>query len=152
MKIRIAYNQPEIFGYIHIDPKPVNTEIPAYTAGLNALNLDNIAENNECTDIIAGELLNFIEIGKLYSTLSHLAMKLRHGGKLCIGGIDCRLLALSIINGSLNPKEYNDIIYGENRLGMFPSEDVVSILLNCGLDIVTREVNSINYLIVCERK
>lgn len=151
MKVRIGYNQPSIKGYIHIDPKPQTENIPAYTNSLENLNLDGIVDNNECTEIVAGELINYIPVEKVFGILNHVCMKLRHGGKITVGGIDARLLALGIFNGGLDPAEFNKTIFAEGHKSILPMNDIALLLSKIGLVVTSRELNGVSYLITAER-
>lgn len=151
MKVRIGYKQPTIKGFIHIDPSPTDNNVPAYNGLLEDLNLDGIVDNNECTEIIAGELINFIPVEKVFTVLTHVCMKLRHGGRITIGGIDCRMIALGVFNGGLDPKEFNNILYAEGHKSALPMNDMAALLSKIGLVVTSREMNGVSYLISAER-
>lgn len=151
IKLRIGFNQPEIAGYVHVDPKPQNQSIPSYPKSLDELDLDTIVENNECVEIVAGELINFIPVSKLFDILGQISRKLRHGGKLTIGGTDLYAMSVAVINGMLNPREVNDAIYSESHKAMIPMNDVADLLTKLGLVVTNRELNGISYIIQAER-
>lgn len=150
-KVRIGYNQIEMQGYIHIDPKPVNPDIPAYPNPLSEIDLDTIVDNNECTEIVAGELINFVPAEKLVNVIGQISRKLRHGGRLCIGGTDLYAFSVAVINGVLNPLEANEAIYSKAKESMIPMNDVADLLIRLGLVITNRELNGISYTILAER-
>ena len=151
MKVRIGYKQPVIKGFIHIDPKPAEENVPAYNGLLEDLNLDGIVDNNECTEIIAGELINFIPVEKVFTVLTHVCMKLRHGGRIIVGGVDARMLALGMFNGGVDPKEFNNILYAEGHKSVLPMNDMAALLSKIGLIVTSREMNGVSYLISAER-
>lgn len=151
MKIRIGYKQPDMKNYLHIDPHPLNSNIPAYNGQLEDLNLDNIVDNNECTEIVAGELINYIPVEKVFNILNHVCMKLRHGGRIVVGGTDVRVVSLGVVNGSLDPKEFNNIVFADGNKSILPMNDMADILCKIGLTILSREFNGVNYLITAER-
>lgn len=151
MKVRIGYKQTTIKGFIHIDPKPIEENVPVYNGMLEDLNLDGIVDNNECTEIIAGELINFVPVEKVFTVLTHVCMKLRHGGRITIGGIDCRMIALGVFNGGLDPKEFNNILYAEGHKSALPMNDMAALLSKIGLVVTSREMNGVSYLISAER-
>ena len=151
MKLRIGYKQPSIKGYCHVDPKPVTDNVVPYEGELENINLDKICDNNECTDIIAGELINYIPVDKVFAVLSHVCMKLRHLGRITVGGTDSRMLALGIVNGGLDPAEANKVIYAEGHKSILPMNDMALLLSKIGLVVLSREFNGVNYLITAER-
>lgn len=151
MKLRIGYGQPVIKGYCHVDPKPATENVVPYEGQLENLNLDAVCDNNECTEIIAGELINYIPVDKVFAVLSHVAMKLRHAGRITVGGTDSRMVGLGIVNGGLDPAEVNRVLYAEGHKSILPMNDMALLLSKVGLIVLSREMNGCNYLITAER-
>lgn len=151
MKLRIGYKQPSIKGYIHVDPFPATENVPSYNGTLDTINLDGIVDNNECTEIVAGELVSFVSVENIFAVLNHICMKLRHGGRITVGGIDARMLALGIFNGGVDPAEFNKVIFAEGHKSILPMNDIALLLARIGLTVTSRELNGVNYLITAER-
>ena len=79
MKLQITIHDQPMSGYQYINPM----------YGQDIYNLDNIVSDNECTEIFADKIIDFISISNMFNMVSHWIKKLRHGGILVIGGTDC---------------------------------------------------------------
>lgn len=146
MKLRIAYNKPPIEGYLQLDPIP-REDSPAIATSLADLNLDIYCENNECTEILAPELLDYIPFHKVFNFLHMLHRKMRLGSRLIIGGTEPRLLARSIIDGELDQKQYNQIVYSDGKSGTVPCSDLCEMLKSVGLQVVSRKLDGVTYIV-----
>lgn len=117
-------------------------------------NLDDFAENAECKEINAPNILDFVEVEQHASYIQHLVSKLRHGGTLVIGGTDIISVSLAIFNKSLTNEQANHIIYGVQtepvKKGLSCLEDLRKLLLSCGLKI-KQQIPGLQMLIVASR-
>ena len=80
MKIRITVGAEEkLNGYINVDPVSRFDDLES-----DVRNLDSIAEDAECSEVLAEEVIDFIRREEVYPILDHWISKLRHGGKMSI--------------------------------------------------------------------
>ena len=73
--------------------KPEQESIENYTrvdANPDSLDLSKVSDN-ECTMILANDILDLFHIDNLPQLLEHLVKKIRMGGELVVGGTDVRL-------------------------------------------------------------
>ena len=102
MKIRITVGSEEkLNGYTNIDPI-------SHFDGLNAdlRNLDEIASDAECSEILADEVIDFIRQEEVYPILDHWIRKLRHKGNIFISFYDTRQIAKAFFRGKINLDEF----------------------------------------------
>ena len=92
-------------GYVNIDPtlKRLGEDIILENASddqtnvikADVRNLDDVSLDNECLEVVAEDILDYLQINEARSVLSHWISKLRHGGKIIVGGTDiaevCRM-------------------------------------------------------------
>ena len=86
MKVNLLWgNGDGISGYVNIDPHSYDKE--NITNG-DVTNLDDIIDNSEATEILAADIIDYLphEVG--IKTIGHWVTKLRHKGKLTVGGSD----------------------------------------------------------------
>ena len=90
MRVQVARMGVEtIQGYQHV------------VASDNYINFMDISDN-ECTEILANDILDCFSVEKIAECLQLLASKLRLGGSLVVGGKDVRLFSKAVINGQIN--------------------------------------------------
>jgi predicted SAM-dependent methyltransferase len=109
MKINISIAPDILNGYINVSS----------LNGDNVINLTYVdgesVENNSCTEILACTILDYVPHTQLVNTLKNYVSKLRHGGKLIIGGTSANVLMKNFLNGDINLKELNDELFGKNE-------------------------------------
>jgi len=118
------------------------------TVANEAIDLNGVSDN-ECEFIMANQILNEFSPDKIGSCLQVLIKKLRMGGTLVIGGTELRMFCINVTNGLVTPREAGQVI-SECR-SMTDSLDVINILRQFGLTVVTTQVNGIHYEITARR-
>ena len=116
--------------------------------------LDFFADDAEAEAIVAYDVINFLPRDSMISTMQHWAKKLRHGGSITIGGIDCYAIARDIVANKIGLKDLNIILYGSEvpawdvRRNIFTMQSLVDHLKELGLKIVKSRIDK--YEIVVE--
>jgi len=108
MKIRITVGAEEkLNGYTNVDPI-------AQFDGLKSdlRNLDSVAEDAECSEILADGVIGFLQRDQVYPILDHWLSKLRHNGKIFISFYDIRQIAKAYYRGQINNDEFNQVVHG----------------------------------------
>lgn len=137
MKIQILRDQQNsIEGYEHVMMNGAE------------LNLSRFS-NNECTEIIADNILDAVPIKYIAQTLKLLIDKLRMGGKLVIGGTDLRLFCKQVLNQAISPTDANVIV--SQCQSMTNLDEIVSLVGTTNLKIQTTNMNGIHFEICCTR-
>ena len=143
MKVHINVGKPAINGYINLDPMGGEDKCVGQITNING-----IAEDAECTEILADDILDFIPSNEILNTLRHYVGKLRHGGKLIIGGTDLHSVCQAIVTKQLNCVEANHLLHGEQnntwafKYGQINLDDLVKLLSDLGLKIMKKRLNS----------
>jgi hypothetical protein len=95
-------------------------------------NLDEVCQPNEAFEIYCPTILDFIPFAEHTNFINHLLSKLRHGGKLVIGGTDIVSVSLALFTKTLSTEQVNSLLYGdrvgETKRGMTCLEQVRSIV------------------------
>lgn len=110
-------------------------------------NLDNACENNECVEIYAPDILDFVEVSEHRNLILHFLKKLRHGGYIYVGGTDIVMLSLGIFNKQINLDSANKLIFGTNeqpkKNGLTCLEEIRKIFLSTELVITKQTCNTL---------
>lgn len=153
MKLHIDINTNPLNGYTTIDPIGGDTT----KICLDYRNLDSVVQTNECTEIYAPSILNYIHNAELDSIIKHYVSKLRHGGKLIIGGSDIRDIAKKIIKEEISLEDANKLLYGIapfvwiTKRGAYTMYDISSMLKTMGLKIITQKCDETKFIIEAQR-
>ena len=86
MKVNLLYHSDSMrSGYVNVDPF---AEEGSDKVKLKLDNLDEVASNAECTDLVAVDVLDHYNSFEVDKVLDHWVRKLRKQGTLTVGGMD----------------------------------------------------------------
>ena len=151
MKINISVGGKPKNGYVNIDPS-VNKQWDKIK------NLDHVADDSECNEIIAEDMVDFLSSDDLEKTIQHWVSKLRHSGKIVIGGTDMYEVCKHFFQKGISTKDANILIHGEQkeawdfRINQTTIENLESILSNLGIDILKKRSSNFKMVIEGERQ
>ena len=117
-------------------------------------NLDFFVDDAEAEAIVAYDVINFLPRVSMVSIIEHWIKKLRHGGSITIGGIDCYAIARDIVSHKINLQDLNVILYGSEapswdvRRNIFTMPSLIDHLKEWDLQIVKSKIDK--YEIVVE--
>lgn len=144
MKIQVVINQTPVGGYLHINPR----------------NGDNIKElpcaNSEATEIIAETICDYIPRHQLGGVIYHYVSKLRHGGRIVIGGTEIKELAKTIIFDD-DFEGFNQSIFGNFadtwsiKSGVSSIIEIVDTLTGYGLKITKKRIDNCQFIVEAVR-
>ena len=118
-------------------------------------NLDGIAENGECSEILALDVLSYIHYTNVEQYIQHLCKKVARGGKLILGGLDTIELAKCLLRDDFNVVELNRILFGDGKER--PKENtmtlpmVVNVLQASGMKIIKKRINQYAFVVEAHR-
>ncbi len=113
-----------------------------------------IAEDSECSEIYAPGILDYIHHSKLEFALRMIVAKLRHGGKLTIGGTDIMEAAKENFRIECNIIEANRVAFGQEddpKTGQYSLLFISSLLSQYGLKIITKKLHQHTFLVEAVR-
>jgi hypothetical protein len=144
-------------GYVNIDPtlKRLGEDIILENANddqtnvikADVRNLDDVALENECLEIVAEDILDYLQIKESRTVLAHWISKLRHGGKIVVGGTD----------RSIDSESLNEIIHGSFaeswsvKLSHTTMEDLALFLESQGIKITKKRIKGFKMIVEGER-
>lgn len=138
MRVQVARMGVEtIQGYQHV------------VASDNYINFMDISDN-ECTEILANDILDCFSVEKIAECLQLLASKLRLGGSLVVGGKDVRLFSKAVINGQIKEQEASQLINAVNSMTSVGT--VVQFVNSLGLNVVSTQIAGMHFEIKATRE
>ena len=87
---------------------------------------------------------------KIEELIDSWIKKLRHGGKLVIGGVDAFEVCRAVAHTSLSIKEFNQIIH-EGRSSQISISELSEILSRKGLTILKKRLSGFNMIVEAQR-
>ena len=158
MKLKLGINEVPFSGYINIDPAPKETPSECEVVVGDPRISIGVAENNECIEILAPNMLNYLHRTELVNFVSSWTGKLRHGGKIILGGVDGYEIAKKYSRKEINTEEYNTLLYGPAKcawgyyLGAVSLNDITELLESLGLKIIKREIVGLQFIVIGVRE
>lgn len=145
MKVQIVTQSIPISGYVQINPE---------TGG----NIHNIpSEDNECVEIIADKICDYLPRIFLFKTLKHYLTKLRIGGKIVIGGTELKELAKNLVLND-NYEEFNHNLFGKFdspwsiKTGVSSVTEISDFLQENGLIITKKRIDRHSFIVEAVRE
>lgn len=158
MKTNLLIGGKPLNGYLNIDvlAQPNHQD---RVAG-DITNLDAVVDNNECQELLAIDVIDFVPLQIRQQTLQNWSNKIAHGGIITVSAVDLVELARLISSGQLaDVVEINKSIFGiannvwQIRKSYIPLQDTVQMLVQSGqFEIQSVHFKNFNYYITARRK
>ena len=151
MKVNLILDGHPLSGYVNIDPHGFGEESKV-VGGVE--NLDEFVEDSEATEILALDIIDFLPPDLVLPTIQHWITKLRHGGKIVIGGKDLWQISKALYYKIINTKQANEAIHGNEkklRHNQLTMEELTSILEKQDLKILKKRINSLDMSVEAQR-
>ena len=116
--------------------------------GDNQIDLSSISDN-ECSFILANDVLDSFSIENIDQLIKSILMKLRINGSIVIGGTDMRLFCKNVTNGSVDTAQASRIIGVVQSMTVL--NDIVNLIRSSGLNIESTQITGIHYEIKATR-
>ena len=135
MKVYLTVKGDNISGYHNIDA----------SSGGDIVKMDGV-EDSEATEIIASDIINFTDISSINDLLSGWVKKLRHGGRIVVGGVEIDEVCKAFISKAIDVNQFNKLVH-EGRGSQITTTDLEKILINHGLTITKKRTDNFNMII-----
>jgi hypothetical protein len=156
MKINLLRASEDFMsGYVNVDPfgKSDEVVIGEYE------NLNYLVEDAQCTDLIARDILDYIGPDKIDTVLFGWINKIRHGGKITLGGTDMFLVSMKHFKGDIDTDTATALVFGRRtephlyKKNLSTLENVASALERAGFKVITKRYDQITckYVVTGER-
>jgi len=139
MKVYLTVKGDNITGYHNIDA----------SSGGDIVGMSGV-EDSEATEIIASDVINFTALSSLNDLLSSWVKKLRHGGKIVLGGVEIDEVCKAFITKAIDIKQFNDLVH-EGRISQISSDGLDKMLTEHGLTITKKRTDNFNMIVEAMR-
>lgn len=111
-KVNLIYGAGDIM-HTHVNINPFAEDAD----GINIIrsditNLDKHVDDSELNELRSVDVINYVEIDKVESTINNWCQKIRLGGKIVIGGIDLMEVCKSFSEYKSDLTEANILLHG----------------------------------------
>lgn len=106
--------------------------------------------NNSCENIIADDIIDFINSESIEEFVKILILKLRMNGKLMITGMDLGILCRMTVDETIQSKDFSAVIAPRASLSF--SNNINEMLIRNGLSIECSTIKGLKYEISATRK
>ncbi len=168
MKVNIAIGSENYkSGYVNIDPTLQRKSETVSLENANEeqtnivkcdiRNIDDIVSNSECKELVAIDVLDFLEWSESRHVLAHWISKLRHGGKITVGGTDILEVCRLFYKQAIDLKTLNSLIHGEFsqawdvKMGHSTMEDLKTFLESQGIRVTKQRIKGFKMIVEGER-
>jgi len=151
MKINLILDGHALSGYKNIDPYGYGDETKVVG---DVENLDDMVEDAEATEILALDIIDFLPPESIEAAIGHWVSKLRHGGKIAIGGKDLWQISKALYQKILDLEEANEVIHGTQekpRISNFTIDKLINTLESRGLQILKKRINKFDMVVEAQR-
>ena len=154
-------------GYVNIDPtlKRLGEDIILENASddqtnvikADVRNLDDVSLDNECLEVVAEDILDYLQINEARSVLSHWISKLRHGGKIIVGGTDIAEVCRMFYKRAIDLESLNEVLHGSFqeswsvKLSHTTMESLASFLESQGIKVTKKRIEGFKMIVEGER-
>jgi hypothetical protein len=157
MKVNLIYGQGDTLnGYLNLHPFAMqdteNTKIA------DVKNIDRYVCDAEATEIIATDVVDYLVLYEVPEVISHWIKKLRHGGKLIIGGVDVAHVSRDFSKGDIDLETTNKLLHGIQTQPHMVKRVNLTINGICqflqgdhGLKIIKKRHDGYNYIVEAAR-
>ena len=158
MKVNITVGSSgHINGYLNIDPITGSDDQEGDAVKCDVRNLDGLVMDSQCHEIIAENVLDYLTVTDATAALSNWTKKLRHKGRIIVGGTDAYEASKQFSQGVISLSQYNYIVHGsmgspwEVKLSHNTVSSLESSLKFLGIKILKKRINGLNMVIEGER-
>ena len=153
MKIRITVGDDQkLNGYLNLDPISKFDDV-----AVDIRNLDEVAEDSECNEILADDVVGFLERSDALQAMSNWIKKLRKNGKIIITAVDAHVVSGLFYTGQIDLETFNKLLHGnlsapwDIRLGHTTVEEVSKFLQTRGLVVTKKTLDGLKATIGATR-
>jgi hypothetical protein len=157
LKLNLLLNSNETrAGFVSLSPFK-DSHSPEDILQSSVTNLEAVCLPAQATEILALDILDFLPVGIIDSTIQHWSSRLHHRGIITIGGVDVYQVALALTNRNIDEKTANELIYGQG-LGTWSRKNSMTslprlktLLQSLGLKISDMSTHNLRYIVKAVR-
>lgn len=151
MRINLMWgNGSPLSGYTNIDPHSYDKD---GVINADVTDLNDIVGDSEAVEILATNVIDYLPKEIASKAIGHWVSKLRHKGKIVIGGHDIYEIAKIISQHGVSIEEISDVLHGQQnnpwefKASHTTAADLASTLEEYGLKVLKKRVNGFKMVV-----
>lgn len=112
MKLNILWDGHYLSGYTNVDPFGYGDENKVVVSDLG--NLDDVVDDSEAKEILAIDVLDYLNPPDSIPSLRHWIKKLRRGGTIMVSGVDVYSVCRAFHRYEIDFPTVQNLLYGEH--------------------------------------
>tara|TARA_R110002051_G_C8474075_1_gene460555 strand:- start:34 stop:504 length:471 start_codon:yes stop_codon:yes gene_type:complete len=151
MKINLMWgNGSPLSGYTNIDPHSYDKE---GVLNSDITDLDDVVENSEATEILVSDVIDYLPKGVVSKAIGHWVSKLRHKGRIVIGGHDIYEISKIISQQGVSAEEISEVLHGkqnnpwEFKASHTTASNLAETLEQHGLKVLKKRVSGFKMIV-----
>jgi len=158
MKINLIYGEGDVLS-THLNLHPFAMQDTDTVKIADVKNIDRWVCDAEATEIVATDVIDYLILYEVPKVIEGWIKKIRHGGKLIIGGTDMTEVCRAFSNGEIDLETTNKLLHGLQTQPHLVKRvnltliGVVGFLQNdFGLHITKKRKAGFNYIVEAVRQ
>jgi hypothetical protein len=151
MRINLMWgNGSPLSGYTNVDPHSYDKED---VINGDITDLNDIVDDSEATEILVADVIDYLPRAMVAKTISHWVTKLRHKGRIVIGGHDIYEITKIMSQQGISAEEISDVLHGtqnhpwEFKASHTTAADLAKTLEQHGLKILKKRVSGFKMIV-----
>jgi len=151
MRINLMWgNGSPLSGYTNVDPHSYDKED---VVNGDITDLNDIVDDSEATEILVADVIDYLPRAMVAKTISHWVTKLRHKGRIVIGGHDIYEITKIMSQQGISAEEISDVLHGtqnhpwEFKASHTTAADLAKTLEQHGLKILKKRVSGFKMIV-----
>lgn len=108
-------------------------------------------QTNQITELFIDNFIELIPVENIMQALTSWKNKLRHGSSLIVTGTDIVQIAQAVLTKTVKLPQINEILFRKGNRSCLSLDDMLILLENLELKIVTKRLTDLKYTIIAER-
>lgn len=158
MKVNLMYGQGDVL-HTHLNINPFAEEVvEGKIVRSDIKNLDRFLDDGELSELVALDVIDYLPIVEIERILQNWTNKLKHGGRIILGGTDLFEVAKSLSQYRLDIAEANRLLHGSQAKPFmlkrisFSAVGLSTFLTEkFGLQILKKRINNYEFVIEAQR-
>ena len=155
MRINLMWgNGSPLSGYTNVDPHSYDKE---GVINSDITDLNDIVGDAEATEILAGDVIDYLPKEIVAKAIGHWVTKLRHKGRIVIGGHDIYEITKIVSQQGISAEEISSVLHGEQnnpwefKASHTTATDLAKTLEQHGLKILKKRVSGFKMIVEAVR-
>lgn len=151
MRINLMWgNGSPLSGYTNVDPHSYDKE---GVINSDITDLNDIVGDSEATEILVADVIDYLPKEIVAKAIGHWVTKLRHKGRIVIGGHDIYEITKIVSQQGISAEEISSVLHGEQnnpwefKASHTTATDLAKTLEEHGLKILKKRVSGFKMIV-----